>query len=278
MWSEINHKKANLDKILDYVDRGLEEGANLIVFGECALVGYDLDAGNYRELAEPIPGPATDQIARRIAGKDCYVVFGMAESEGGFIYNSAPLIGPEGVVGNARKLYLATFKSAITSKTYIEGVHFKPGQRISVFDTQFGRVGVQICLDLYHPEVAQTQALAGAWLIIHPSATPLIGGEGKFPSVWEARPWENSVCWCYVNVLGGQENNEFNGGTGIYVGARGLQKQASIGKNAKEEVVDYEVDSKTILEAKQAFSPLRDVRPELIRQLLRTSEKVQYGH
>lgn len=274
---QVNDREANLKKILDYVDRGLSAEANLIVFGECALVGYDFEAVNYKDLAEPIPGPATEKVAEMIAGRNCYVVFGMAESDGGFVYNSAPLIGPEGVVGAARKLYLANFKSAITAKTYYEGVHFKPGQRIAVFDTLYGRIGIQVCLDLYHPEIAQAQALAGAWLIVHPSATPIIKGGGRPPSVWETRPWENSVCWCYVNIVGGKTKNEFNGATGVYLGTQGLQVQASMGEEAGEEVVEYEVDSKTVLAAKQAFSPLRDVRPELIKQLLTIAEKAQYG-
>jgi predicted amidohydrolase len=277
MAAKTNDKKANLDKIFHYIDEGLVKGANLIVFGELVLVGYDLDEGKFRELAEPIPGPCTEAIAKRISGKDCYVVLGMSESDGGFVYNSAPLIGPEGVVGTARKLYLADFRSILTGRTYFESVHFRPGQSIGIFDTRFGRVGIQICLDFYHPEIAQAQALAGAWLIIHPSATPLVGGGGKLPSVWDTRPWENSVCWCYANTLSQNPDNKFNGGSGIYLGTRGLQKQASIGESAKEEVLEYDVESKAILEMRQAFSPLRDVRPEIIRQLLLVAEESRYG-
>jgi len=277
MAAKTNDKKANLDKILRYVDEGVDKGANLILFGELALNGYDLQEGQFRELAEPIPGPSTEVIAKRLSGKDCYVVFGMSESDSGFIYNSAPLIGPEGVIGTARKLYLADFKSILTGKTYYESVHFRAGQRIAVFDTKFGRIGIQICLDFYHPEIAQAQALAGAWLVVHPSATPLISGGGKLPCVWDTRPWENSVCWCYVNVLSTTPGQKFNGGSGIYLGTRGLQKQASIGELAKEEVVEHEVDSQTIFEMRQAFSPLRDVRPEIIRQLLCMAEESRYG-
>ena len=107
---EINNKEANLAKILDYVDRGLAAGANLIAFGECALVGYELGGKvKYNDLAEPIPGPATEKVAARLKGKHCLVLFGMAENERGDIYNAAPLIGPDGVIGVARKLHLANF-------------------------------------------------------------------------------------------------------------------------------------------------------------------------
>jgi predicted amidohydrolase len=276
MAAKSNDKSTNLGKILRYVEEGLSKGANLIIFGELALNGYDLSGVNYRELAEPIPGPSTEAVAKCISGKNCYVVFGMAESDRGFVYNAAPLIGPRGVVGAARKLYLADFKSPLTGKTYCESVHFRPGQQISVFDTEFGRIGIQICLDFYHSEVAQAQALAGAWLIAHPSATPLIAG-GKFPSVWETRPWESSACWCYVNVLSDDLENKFNGGTGLYLAGKGLQTQASIGEQANEDVLEYEVESRTIFEARQAFSPLRDIRPEIVRQFLLAVEDSRHG-
>jgi hypothetical protein len=77
--------------------------------------------------------------------------------------------------------------------------------------------------------------------------------------------------------VGGKTKNEFNGATGVYLGTQGLQVQASMGEEAAEEVIQYEVDSETVFEAKKAFSPLRDVRPELIQQLLTIAEKAQHG-
>jgi hypothetical protein len=80
-----------------------------------------------------------------------------------------------------------------------------------------------------------------------------------------------------VNVLSQNPDHKFNGGSGVYLGTRGLQKQASIGESAKEEVLEYEVESKEVLEMRQAFSPLRDVRPDIIKQLLTAAEESRYG-
>jgi predicted amidohydrolase len=280
MYSEPDNKEANLRRILRYIDLGLEAGANMLVFGECALVGYEQSV-RYQELAEPIPGPATDQIADRIKGKSCYVVFGMAEADSSYIYNSAPLIGPDGIVGVARKLYLLNFKSLLTGLTLNESTHFKPGEHISVFDTDFGRIGIQICLDFYHPEVAMAQALAGAWLIVHPAATPFFAAtNGQHLPPWDCRPWENSICWFYVCLANQEEQQEghtFNGGTSIYLGQKGIAKQASIGTAAREEVLEYEVESEDIFKARRAIYHLRDTRPELIEQLLSIAKNVQHG-
>jgi predicted amidohydrolase len=273
MCPELNNKENNLKKILDYIDEGLKRNANLIIFGECALVGYDLVKGKMLELSETIPGPTTMEVAAKLKGSNCYVVFGMPECDSGLVYNSAPLIGPEGVIGVARKLYLANFKSDLTGQVFAEDVHFKPGKRISVFNTKFGKIGIQICLDFYHPEIAQAQALAGAWLIIHPSATPLLLNDIKLPAIWDARPWENLVCWCYVNLVGEQAGQKFNGGTGVYFGDQGLKKQASIGKHAIEEVLDFEVESELIYDMRMKRTNIKDIRPELIRQLLTIAEK-----
>jgi len=288
MHPEINEKEpdlgkeANLNKISDYVDKGLEAGANLIAFGECALVGENLDKVKYRDLCEPIPGPATEKIANKLRGKSTYVVFGMAEADGSCVYNSAPLIGPQGVVGVCRKLYLVNFESVVNRLTWTESTAFKPGQRISIFDTEFGRVGIQICYDQVHTEISLAQALAGAWLIIHPQAFPIpIIMEGKVSDETKAAatirsevgPAENEVCWASVNLVGDQLGTPFNGGSLIVMGSKGVLKTASIAGEAKEEVLTAEVDPEEIYKARRRRWNLRDTRIEILEQLLEIGKK-----
>jgi predicted amidohydrolase len=157
-------------------------------------------------------------------------------------------------------------------------VFFKRGQRASVFNTEFGKIGIQICGDIFHPEIAMTQSLAGAWLIVHPSAVPIIiTGGGKYPSYYEGRAYETATCWCYVNLTGDQGGVKFHGGTAVYLGSKGLQVQASMGEQSKEEVITYEIDKEDIYSLRRKAFYLRDVRPELIEQLLWTAKNVQHG-
>lgn len=276
---EPNDKDGNLDRILGYVDEGLAAGANLIAFGEQALVGYVLDGRvRYSELAEPIPGPVTDRVAAKLKGKNCLVLFGMPENDLGDIYNSAPLIGPDGIIGVAQKLYLANFESILTGMTYAEGVYFKPGKRISYWDTPFGRIGVQVCLDLYHPEITYAHAVAGCWLILQPSATPLITTEAPFPTpLFLGRGFECNACMAYVNIVGDQLGQAYHGGTHVIMGPAGCKKILPYGKDAKEEVLEYEVDPSEVYESRARFPMIRDARPDLMKQLWEITTQARYG-
>jgi predicted amidohydrolase len=275
---EVYNKESNLVRILEYIDKGLAADANLIAFGEMALIGLDAEDVKVRELAEPIPGPSVNKIAEKLKGSHCYVIMGMPEATESYVYNSAPLIGPHGLVGVCRKLYLANLISTLDGKVHAEGVYIQPGQRISIFDTEFGKIGIQICVDLAHPEIAMAQALAGAWLIINPSAVSLIRTDsGKQPPALESRPYETTVCLCHVNIVGNQAGLKYHGGTSVYLGRQGLQKRASMGEDAFEEVLVYEIDSETVYSARRLSYSLKSIRPELIEQLLSVAREVQYG-
>ncbi|MFC2032211.1 carbon-nitrogen hydrolase family protein [Chloroflexota bacterium] len=272
---EINDKAGNLARILDYVDKGLAVGANLIAFGEQALVGYDLKSNvKYAELAEPIPGPVTNKLAAKLKGKDCLVLLGMPEYDLGDIYNVATLIGPDGIIGTARKLYLANFESTATpGVVYAESVWFKPGQHIAIFDTQFGRIGVHVCWDTFHPDVSYAQAVAGCWLILQPSATTLIVKGPQVHPVRLCRGFECNACMAYINIVGDQAGQLFNGGSSIIMGPQGCKQILSYGEEAKEEVLEYEVDPNEIYASRSRFPMLRDARPDLMKQLWEITEQ-----
>jgi len=278
MHPELNDKKANLAKILDYVDRGLEAGADLIAFGECALTGYELTGQvDYGALAESVPGLATEQIVRRIGGRRALVLFGMAERAGGDVYNAAPLVGPRGVIGVARKLYLVNLLAKTSGKLHCESAYFKSGERIAIFDTGFGHIGVQICLDNLHPEIALAQAIAGCWLKLRPSAGPYRPRQPATSPLDLGRAIENQTADIYVNIVGDQGGTWYRGGTSVILGSRGVVKQASVGRDAVEEVLEYEVTEEGVYAARGDWHNIRGVRPELMRQLQRITERYRWG-
>lgn len=274
---ELNDKKANLDKMLGYIEQGLAAGANLVAFGECALIGYDTTGlVDYEGLAETVPGPATNAIAKLIKGKHCLVALGMAERVRDDVYNAAPLIGPEGVIGVARKLYLVAFKN-MKGRIFSEGIPFKPGERIGIFDTEFGRIGVLICLDNRHPEIGYAQAIAGCWLRLRPSAGPHRKGQPDVSPLDLGRAIENQTCDAYVNIVGDQGESWYRGGNSVIIGGRGVVKMASVGREAKEEVLEYEVTEEEVYAARGNWHNAREVRPDLIRQLLEIATEYRSG-
>ena len=275
---ELNDKASNLDKMLGFVEQGMAAGANLVAFGECALTGYELSGKvDYEGLAEPIPGPTTEAIAKRLKGKHALVLLGMAERVRGDVYNAAPLIGPEGVIGVARKLYLVNFRAKSSGRVYDESLFFKPGERIAIFDTEFGRLGVQICLDNRHSEIAYAQAIAGCWLKLRPAAIPFRLNQPAVNSLDLARGIENQTCDCTINLVGEQGTSWYRGGTYVILGARGVQKQASVGKEAVEEALEYEVTEESVYTARGGWHNISEVRPELIKQLWEIATGYQSG-
>ena len=275
---ELGDTGANLAKILDWVEKGLAGGADLIAFGECAREGYELSGKvDYATLAETIPGPASEEIRRRLKGSRTLVCCGMAERAGDDVYNSAPLIGADGVIGVARKLYLVHRRSGGGGKLVAEDLFFKPGQRISYFDTDFGRLGVQICMDNLHPEIGYAQAIAGCWLRLRPSAGPYRKNRPPVLPVDLVRAQENQTCDAYVNLVGDQGGVRYRGGSSVILGFQGVQAQASVGLDAVEEALEYGVTPADVHRARGGFNYIREVRPDLLKQAWQIAREYQYG-
>ena len=278
MAPKLGDKEANIAKIVHYITQAAEAQVNLIAFPEMALTGYMLRQ-KFFEIAEPIPGPATREIADKARTYKIYVTFGMPELSNYFVYNSAPLFGPDGLVGVCRKLHLVT---CITpAATFEEDMFFRRGNEIATLDTDFGKLGIQICYDFNYPEVARTQALQGALLLLNLSAAPIprpgsvsiplgyLSIPEKFQLLARARAIESQAYFGYVNRVGVEDGVIFGGGSCISTNMGYIEKSASIGMDAREEVVESEIDTEALLKARLALPYLKNVRAEI---LLRAAE------
>jgi predicted amidohydrolase len=158
------------------VAEAARQRADLVVLGEC--VTY-LNLGKTEaEVAEPIPGPATEYFGTLTRQHNLYLVASLNERAGHLIYNTAVLIGPDGkVIGKYRKTTLPRDEIA-------RGI--APGSKYPVFDTRFGKVGMMICYDGFFPEVARELSNRGAEVI----AWPVWGCN---PRLAAARACENHV-------------------------------------------------------------------------------------
>jgi predicted amidohydrolase len=204
-------KAATLEKILASVREAAAQGVDLLVFPEEALVGAEAcDAclavngpcDLHLSLAETVPGPASEAVARLAAEFDMYVVFGLAERDRDDprrIYNAAAVVGPDGVMGSYRKIHLGS------PPWVTEGVTFAPGSALPVWQTRFGPIGVLICYDFWlNPELSRILALKGARVIVNCSAS--FAGPGKrdyFLHTTEVRAIENLVYTASANLVGG---------------------------------------------------------------------------
>ncbi|MFM7974473.1 MAG: carbon-nitrogen hydrolase family protein, partial [Pirellula sp.] len=101
---EFANTKANLERMLLWLEHQDVQNADLVVFPECMLSGYCFASlEEARPHAESIPGPATDAITRVCKSRNMHVVFGLLElGPQDSIYNSCVLVGPTGVISTYR--------------------------------------------------------------------------------------------------------------------------------------------------------------------------------
>ena len=125
--SKRESKSENLRKIEKLTMKAKEQGADLIIFPEMSLTGYVILDQVY-ELAETIPGPSTDKVEDLAKKTGMHIIFGMpelSEKTQATIFNTAVLVGPKGLIGKYRKMYLPTH-SVFEEKRY-----FRPGYEAS---------------------------------------------------------------------------------------------------------------------------------------------------
>lgn len=238
--------------------------ADLIIFPELSLTGYVIRDQIY-ELAEPIPGPSINKVARIAQRTGTHIVFGMPElspKTQATVFNTSVLVGPEGLIGKYRKMYLPTH-SVFEEKRY-----FRPGYQAAVFDTTLGRIGLIICYDIFFPEVSRLTRLGGAQLIVCISASPAVR-RSFFEALIVARAIENTAFVAYVNQVGIEDGLQFWGGSRL-VGPQG--RTIVKAKYDEEDMVIGEVDYSEARSVEAFVPTLRDLRPELFQMLKESAE------
>ncbi|MBC9882674.1 amidohydrolase [Bradyrhizobium sp. INPA01-394B] len=196
-------KERNIARLLELCEQAAAAGAKLIVTPEMGTTGYCwFDRAEVAPFVEAIPGPTTGRFASLARKYDCYIVIGMPEVDADNIYfNTAVLIGPDGIVGRHRKThpYISEPKWAAAGDLHNQ-----------VFETPIGRIALLICMDIHFVETARLMALGGADVICHISNWL---AERTPAPYWISRAFENG---CYViesNRWGLERGVQFSGGS-----------------------------------------------------------------
>ena len=166
----------NLDQFKQYISQAGSSGVDIVCLPEgITLVG---NGQSYLEASESVPGPTTKFLGELSKQYHMYIVAGILEKEGPILYNTAVLIDRNGqLAGKYRKVSLP--------KEEIAG-GITPGVDFPVFETDFGKMGMMICWDVFFPEPARALALKGAEIIF----MPIWGGD---LTLSKARAIENQV-------------------------------------------------------------------------------------
>jgi predicted amidohydrolase len=202
---QLNAKNGdNLDSMTSQIKKTMDRypWVQMIMFGELCTFGTKLGA------AQPMPGAAESHFCSLAKQHKIWLVPGsLYEMEKGSIYNTAPVINPDGeVITRHRKIY--------PFEPYETGV--QNGQQHTVFDIpDVGRFGVSICYDMWFPETVRALSYLGAEVILHPTLTNTIDRDLEL-SIARSSAITNQCYFVDINSCG-----ELANGKSLVIGPEG---------------------------------------------------------
>jgi predicted amidohydrolase len=255
----------NLSRMQSLLIEAVRQGAQLVVFPECAITGYNFASlEDARAIAEPADGPSVTALAQACHEMNVHLIAGTLRAEGKDVYNTALLIGPQGVIGSYDKAHLPLCGADKFT------THGSSG--FNVYDTPLGKVGMLICYDLRFPEAARTLALRGADIIALPTNWPT-GADTAPEFMVRARAFENRVFVVACNRVGQERGASYIGRSCI---AAPNGKHLADASALDEQVIYASVNVEDARQKRLVVTPgefemdfFNDRRPELYEQALR---------
>lgn len=256
-------KQAMLDKHVGMIEQAAAKGAQFLCLQELFNGPYFCaeQQRKWYEMVEPIPDGPTVQLMRQLAAKhEMVLVVPIYEEDlPGVYYNTAAVIDADGTyLGKFRKIHIPHCEPGFWEKFY-----FRPGNLgYPVFETRVGKIGIYICYDRHFPEGARCLGLAGAEIVLNPSAT--VAGLSEY--LWKLEQPAHAVANQYfvgaINRPGVEspwEIGEFYGQS-YFCDPRGqIIAEAS---RDQDEIVIADLDLDLIREVRNTWQFFRDRRPE----------------
>ncbi len=217
------NKEFNLSRIKDMSIAAARRGVDLILFPELSLMGYDyflrddITRDEKLNATETIGGPSVRVLEEVSKEHGIYIVFGMTEKKEEHaeeIYNSAVVLGPEGLIGSYRKIHPYGDENKWTTK----------GEEPFMFDTKWGPISVGVCYDSFQfPELMRYYCWKGSRLYLNPTGAaeevPKEGSREAFVRCYaphlEYGVLANSIYIASSNLTGRDGGCYFGGGSMI---------------------------------------------------------------
>jgi N-carbamoylputrescine amidase len=224
-----NDRAHNIEKSITAIRRCAQQGAKLVVLQELhtSLYFCDQEDPSRFDLAETVPGPSTETfgaLARELA---IVIVISLFEKRApGVYHNTAVVLEVDGnIAGKYRKMHIPD------DPGYYEKFYFTPGDLgFAPISTSLGKLGVLVCWDQWYPEAARLMAMAGAELLIYPTA---IGWDADDTPEEQARQRDawitiqrshavaNGIPVLSVNRVGTEPGGAFFWGSSFAAGCQG---------------------------------------------------------
>ena len=263
-------REAQTERTIKYIDQAGAEGVQVLCMQEIFTGPYFCAEQNTRwyDSVEKIPDGPTTKLMQEYAKKYSMVIVVplYEEEETGVYYNTAAVIDADGkYLGKYRKNHIPHVAPGFWEKFY-----FRPGNLgYPVFETAYAKVGVYICYDRHFPEGARELGLAGAEILMNPSAT--VAGLSEY--LWKLEQPAHAVANGYfvgaINRVGYEAPwniGEFYGQS-YFCDPRG--QMLNVGPRDQDALVTADLDMDKIREVRNTWQFYRDRRPETYNGIVR---------
>lgn len=268
-------RNANIEKSIAGIRRCVDQGAQLVVLQELhtSLYFCDREDPALFDLAEPIPGPSTETFGKLARELGIVIVTSLFERRSpGVYHNTAVVLESDGSIGGKyRKMHIPD------DPGYYEKFYFTPGDLgFQPIDTSVGKLGVLVCWDQWYPEASRLMALAGADLLIYPTAigwdlNDTLDEQKRQREAWitiqRAHAVANGIPVLSVNRVGIEPSGAVFWGSSFAAGCQGEILQQTGSTNETELVV--ELNSARSETVRRIWPYLRDRRIDAYQDLTR---------
>jgi NAD+ synthase (glutamine-hydrolysing) len=254
--------KGNTDKIIDYINKARKESVDLVIFPELAICGYPpkdlllkkdfLDEINLslKRIVKSSKGIAVivgtvECVNKAIRPLDAYDVSMTTHFPGCILNNSAAFINNGCLIGTQAKTYLPNYD------IFDEQRYFRPAKSHHLFALKNHKIGITICEDIWVDDgITELLAKKGATIIVTISSSPFYIDKYQVrKALVRKRAMNNRVPIFYVNLVGGQDDLVFDGGSFGY-NAKG--QLIALGKRFDEDFIVVDLDNaKAVKEVKE---------------------------
>ncbi len=189
----VDNKDHNIQKALNMLEKGVTEGAQLLILPEMFNCPYDNN--KFEDYAESVENsPTLNAMSHAASELDIHLIAGsIPEKTSQGIYNTSFVFNPAGeIIGSHHKMHL--FDIDIPQKiTFKESDILSAGNSVTVIETDICKIGLGICYDMRFPELSRLMALEGADILVFPGAFNLTTGPAHWETLIRCRSIDNQV-------------------------------------------------------------------------------------
>ncbi|OGL44798.1 MAG: hypothetical protein A2149_09780 [Candidatus Schekmanbacteria bacterium RBG_16_38_11] len=259
----INDKYKNLENAINLINMAVERGAQIIGLQELFNLHwfpFDINEKNF-SLAEREDGKTIKTMQALAKEKEIVLICPIFEQDiSGVYYNSAIVIDADGsIAGKYRKTHIPELPY------WEEKYYFKPGNLgFPVFSTKYAKIGIQICWDIFFPEVSRILAMKGAEIIFSPTASDSIPSIPKWEKVIASNAITNNLFIFRINRVGNEKHHQFYGKS-FCVNPEGNFICGP--SNEKDSILIADIDLGQIGETRRLWTFIRDRREEIYGEI-----------